>query len=164
MGSPQTAISSGFSNMSGSGTRSGVQSSTPVFDAQGQSIINRLTDYTPADISNQVAASNAAIQANTRNQLPGIIAQARGAGYGKADNWGQGNIATAAANALGQRDVQLAGLNAQAAQQGIQNQMANNQTLASVLSMLRGETSTTSEKSRQGQSGFSLGQSLGFGK
>ena len=162
MGDTSGSASGGMSNMSGSGTRSGTQSTTATFTSQGQALIDRLMNYQPADVGSQVAAANAAIQANTRNQLPGIIAQARSGGYGKAANWGQGNIASAAANALGQRDVQLSGLSAQAAQQAAQNQLANNQGLASVLSLLRGENSVSTEKSSQSQKGFSLGAALGF--
>ena len=155
-----SALSGGLSNQSGSGTSSGTQSSTPVFSGQAQSFINRLASYQPEDLSNKTAASSTAIQANTRNQLPGIISQARSKGYGKAANWGEGNIASAATNALGQRDVQLAGLNAQAAQQGIQNQQANNQTLASVLSLMRGQTGTSTGSMSQSQKGWNAGGSL----
>ncbi len=123
---------------------------TPTFGAQGQALLNRLTGYAPFDVNSAVQGQIAAIQNSTANDLPGILASARSAGYNRPGNWGAGNVAGAAAQRLAQRDVALAEAQGTAAMQQAQNELANNQTLAGILSLLRGETSnrTYSEKSK----------------
>lgn len=149
---------------SGFSSSSGTSSSTPVFSAQGQSIIDRLSNYTPEDVNSSAQSAVAAQNAKTQAELGGLLAGAKSLGYGKATNYGQGNMASAAAEALANRDVNNAGIITQAAQQNAQNQMQNNRELISLLSLMRGETNTQESKTKQKTGGsWNFGSSLGVG-
>ncbi len=152
----ESANTFGFS--SGKSSTSGKQSSSSraVFDEQGQSLLNRVTNFQPSDLNSSTQAQIAAIQNSTSNDLPGIIASARSAGYNRPGNWGQGNVADAVAQRLAQRDVALSEAQTTAAMQQAQNEITNNQTLAALLSLLRGEDTTGTYKERSKQSGFNF--------
>jgi hypothetical protein len=149
----------GQSSQSSKGTQT--TNSTPTFDARGNSLISSLQNYVPSDVNSATQQAIASQNAKTNAELGGLLAGIKSSGYGKATNWGEGNMASAAASALAGRDVANSALQAQAAQQGVQNQFSQNQNLLSLLSMLRGESGRTEQQSKG--SGNTFNSKFGLG-
>jgi hypothetical protein len=143
---------------SGSSSTSGSGSTTPTFDARGNALVSQLQNSNITDVNSAAQSAIAAQNAKTNSELGSVLAGVKSGGYGRATNWGQGNMAGAAANVLAQRDVANAGLQTQAAQQTAQNQLAQNQNLASLLSMLRGESTTQEQQTTGSSKNFGWGQ------
>jgi hypothetical protein len=158
-----TGFSGGFGSQSSSGTQNTSSSTTPTFDTRGNAIISQILNSNLPDVNTATQNAIAAQNAKTNSELGSVLAGVKSGGYGRATNWGQGNMASAAANVLTQRDVANTGLQAQAAQQAVQNQLARNQSLANLLSMLRGESSTGINRQKTNTSGFNFGEKLGIG-
>jgi hypothetical protein len=162
-GPTTTGFSSGYANQNSSGTQNTSSTSTPTFDARGNALINQLQNSNITDVNSAAQSAIAAQNAKTNSELGSVLAGVKSGGYGRATNWGQGNMAGAAANVLAQRDVANTGLQTQAAQQTAQNQLSQNQNLASLLSMLRGETNVGVNKQATNTSGWNLGGKMGIG-
>lgn len=159
MGSSATGYNFGLGSSSERGTSSSSSTTNPLWSEQAQRYINSIGETPIRDVNASTQGSLASIIANTQNELPGLMASAKSAGYGKATNWGQGNMASAAAQALGQRDVQLANVQQQADQFTAQQELAKQQNLLGLLSLMRGEsadsTQVTSAKRNAKNFGFS---------
>jgi len=149
-----------FGKTSQSGSSSSSSSSTPTFDARGNALISSLQNADVTDVNTAAQQAIAAQNAKTNSELGSVLAGVKSGGYGRATNWGQGNMASAAANVLAQRDVANAGLQTQAAQQQAQNKLAQNQNLVSLLSLLRGEQNAGSGTSSGSSTSSNIGGSL----